>query len=310
VEQKDAEMNLDINPWEEQFLKHLPNADTLAWTDRRAISMYPDWMDLYDRLYVSQQTNHPGIDLELEFPDVYPVFVKPRVSLDSCGEGSEVIYREEDLPKVAGMMAQAMLSGDHLTTDYIVKDGKVIDFFTFMGHKNTKGSFTMFEAVDDYNDDSKALVESFDIRDGVVNVESIGKTPIEMHLRPSLQFYDISSGLMVKLPDFIRTGDWKRTKFKKAYSKVYRRSEDATVVFDMEMPAIPVAQSGVSSVQFWWNMGKPLSDEPQDGNSFRYMCVNGDDIMAILDYGDLVKDCLGFQDILSAEKMAYSKDSN
>ena len=93
------------------------------------------------------------------------------------------------------MIAQKYYTGKHLTTDFVKYKGKVVDFYTFIGHKDKNGSFTLFEASDEVNLKALLIAQDIPLKNGFINIETIADGAIEAHLRPSLQLYDISGGL-------------------------------------------------------------------------------------------------------------------
>jgi len=259
----------NLDPWEFQYVKDLKDHEALAWTDEDAYHRYLPYSWIYDKYLLALRTGVPTVDLQIESPTAYPVMVKPRINLEGMSKDAYVAQSIEDIGSRRGMIAQHFLTGDHLTTDFVIRDGQVIDSFTFLAHSEN-GSFFLFEAVDTQQPQVINFLNSLELRTGVVNVETIGGEILEIHLRPSVQFYDICGGLIERLPKLIKGGLWTSTTFEETYSLVYRTGEDkilTKVPIVLENPAI-------RSIQLTWKEGLPLSAVTQDTHSFRFMVIN------------------------------------
>lgn len=269
----EPDLDLDeVDLWQMVYLTKIKNYNKVAWVDSQAKRAFPEYQWVFDRYEIIKKfSNHKVFDLDIEKPSFYPVFVKPKDNELGLGVGARLVTKESDLPKEKGFIAQTYYQGLHLSTDFVVKDSKVIDYFTFIGHKDKDGSFWLWESTDRCNDNSLKAVESLNLKLGVVNVESVGGEIIEMHMRPSPQFHDISGGLLYNLPHFYQTGEWKNVEFEKTYSMVYRTREDYFIHLKKEIPII----NGVRSYQKTWIPGKSLSQTEQDEFSFRFLIING-----------------------------------
>lgn len=107
-----------------------------------------------------------------------------------------------------------------------------------------------------------------------------------MHLRPSLQFYDISGGFLEQMPDFVTKGLVPKVNFEQTYSRVFRTRHDG-YVSKAHIP--PQKPSGVRSIQLCWNDGQKLSETDSGLIRHRYTVVNGNDLTEIENYGKMVK---------------------
>ena len=283
-------MSPNLDPWEAQYIKDLKDYDLLAWDDQDAWERNKQQQWVYNKKYVWQKYNKfPCWELDEIPKDAYPVFIKPQINLDGMGKGARVAYSPKDLPKYGPtMFAMPILTELPQTSwDIVIRNGKYCDSFGFYAHRDDNGSFVMFESLPFTHRPPKQrfrmLAESIGIERGVINVEFIGNTIIEMHLRPSIQFYDICGGLLERLPRLIKSNHWDKVYYEKTYSTVWRRKDDGR-------PALtgtpPKHTKNIRSTQFTWVPGKKLSDEPQDEYSFRYMVINGRDWYDVQRWGN------------------------
>lgn len=287
----------DLDPWEYELISDLDDLELVAWTDEEALSRYPEYKWLYDKYELSNRLDSlRSWDLEKEEPDEYPVIIKPKINLLGMGMGARKIDRAKQLPSDrTGLMAQKFAKGLHFSTDYIVRDKKVIDSRTFLCKKNDL-VFWCFESVGYFNKSIIDFIESLRFDHGVINVESIDKYIIEVHLRPSVQFADIDGGLVRQIPRFMKTGEWDKTRYVTSYSRVYRQPDNAIVSLTAPLPWKPLT---VKSVQKTWLENKPLGACVQDEFSFRYLVINGTDIADIEAYAKQVHKIMKFEPVKS-----------
>ena len=281
-----------MDKWEFNYIKDLKDWDALAWTDEEAYEMYPDYNRVYDKLFIARRCSTlKTYDLEKVLPSKYPVIVKPKINLVGMSKGAYIASSIDEIGLTKGMMAQEIAKGNHYSMDLVFQDGEIIDWFAFQAHKNYYGSFTLFASTSICNEyvctQIKSIMKGYT---GVVCVEYIGHQIIDVHLRPSVQFFDICGGLQEQLPHFIKTGEWNVTKFEKTYSKVYRRFEDSHVVKfrNLRKP------NAIRSVQECWERDKYLSENDNDMFSYRYMVINGTNLESIENYAFVIHEHLHF----------------
>lgn len=269
-----------LGPWEYVYVQGLPGFERVPWDDTVAFGWYPEYRYLYDKLWLAREQAQDVRESGYAPPGW---FIRPRVNLLGMGRGT---YKAGVLTRIPeGCFAHRPLEGTHISTDFVLVGGKVRDFFTFQAHYEA-GSFSLFESVPGrYNAQARQFVEAH-VTHGVVNVESIGETIIEVHLRPSLQFYDISGGLLPNLPLLYGLGDWPfMTSQEKTYSRVIRRPTDAVLTHYPKFDRL----LGVRSVQFCYWPGMPLSAAAQDSSSFRVAVVNGSDLEAVEEMAQAIR---------------------
>ncbi len=282
-----------IDDWENQYLINLPYSHLVAWDDKTAYEKNSKLRWIYDKyMLLHKLTDQKPVILPSKEIS-YPCFIKPRINLLGMGIGARMINRPEKMPeKTGGLIACRFHTGEHVSTDYVIKNSKIIDELSYIAHKTNSGSFLLFETVSRSFPEINETVERAGIDFGIVNVEHIGGNIIEMHLRHGLQFFDISCNMQPQLPEFYRNQTYRQIDFQKGYSRVYRRSCDAFVSLK-KIPEDP--PRGVSSIQLAWINGYPLSALAQDEFSFKYLVINGHDLEEIEQYGEYMHDILTFE---------------
>jgi hypothetical protein len=271
------------NGWEQYCQENNIRKELLPWKDTDAIKKYPDIEWVYDKYLMSEKVGTKAWDLNTETPREFPIIVKPRMNLLGGGVDAHRANNLSEIRTKNNMVAQPYFAGRHLTTDFIIYQGVVVDWYSFACHKDKNDSFVLFSSIDEYDKAAVNAVQNLPLENGIVNVETIDNNIIEMHLRPSAQFYDISGKFLQKyLKQYERrlhAGDYEHSEFEKTYSKVIRVKKDGVPEFKGKLE-LPI---GVRSVLFSWIPGQPLSAiKSQDPHSYRLLVINGTNL-AIID---------------------------
>jgi hypothetical protein len=271
----------DVEAWELQYLQpFLPEAVDFAWTDEWAYRMFPGFTWIYDKVNISTFGVLKVWDLDRgDMPSRWPVMVRPKLNLLGMSSGTYMAWREEEITVTDGMFAQEPVAGPHFSLDLALRKGDVTDKVLFTGHKDNRGTFWLFSHsatnpfVDSISKSLEPIISKLNGYTGFFNAEFIGPHIIECHLRPSLQFGDLS-GL---LPRFFGRDDL-IPNYYEAYSRVYRRdSSELPRLHDPRQSEIDHRGiMGVSSIQWcyepeWYD----LTQTSQDGFSYRFLVVNG-----------------------------------
>jgi len=274
-----------LDPWERQYIETLKDRELLAWDDYEAWQRYPKHSWVYDKQALAHFTGLVTYDLETEKPDpaYYPYIVKPRTNFSGLSKDAYVVSSEDEIEDWKGMIAQEFIEGHQGTSDVVLLNGSILDAFSFTTHKNYYGEIKLFESNPFFPlsvaDKIRQLFAGYT---GVINVEYIDGRIIEIHLRPSLQFYDICNGFLSLLPSFYKTKTWKKVPFIKSYSRIYRTKHDGTP----KVNSLPEKPKEVSSVQLCWEDGVKISESDPSLGRNRYMVVNGFDLQAIENFGN------------------------
>lgn len=282
-----------VDPW----YQHLPRVDKdsdIAWDDSQAWEMNPVHRWVYDKYEISKVSDiHTWLLKDLSFETAanldYPVILKPRKNFHGMGKGTHVCYAWEDLITCydPDSIVQEKLTGRHISTDVLLRGGDICAYSSFEGfyEKDPFGanslSFSLWERVPELPSAVPDFCTHLIGYTGPANVETIGGRVIEVHLRPSLQFYDIDGGLIKSLSSFLK-GDPPSVSFEKTYSKPFRIKEDKTPT----SYEIPLKPPNVGLVFHTFEINKPLSAVDNDEYSYRVLVVNGWDLKDIETYGN------------------------
>lgn len=272
--------------WEEQFIQNLRNNHVVAWGDSDAFYRNPKYCHVYDKLWLGKTYSKLKTwDLEKEMPDQFPVYVKPRHNFYGLSKDSYVADSLEEIEDIDKMIAQEMAIGTHYSTDYVINRGSIVDSWTFIGHKNFYNDFILWESHPFPDQIRQTIRKILPFYTGICNVESIDGKIIEMHLRGSLQFYDICGGLLEQMPEFMLNGKYKKTGFEKTYSKVLRTRHDGYVT----AKKLPEKPSMVRSLQLCTTKGEKLSVDDPGSYRRRFAVINGTDLKAIENYATMLR---------------------
>lgn len=160
----------------------VPINDLDAWT------RYPKHRWIYNRMEICefQKTRYAPMPVE---PKEYPVIIKPIVNLYGMGLNVHKLEDENDFYDhwYSNSFWMEYADGEHQSYDLVVSNGKIVFHTCFIGHKDPKiiGKFDYWET------DERCLpaicVDLVENRlidyTGCLNIEVIGDTIIECHLR-------------------------------------------------------------------------------------------------------------------------------
>lgn len=281
-----------LDDWESKYIKNLKDYDVMAWSDPEAELRYPKYNFVYDKYLLSKYTKVYTVDLEKELPKLYPVVVKPRKNMQGLSKNAYIACSYDEIEDYQGYIAQEYLSNRQYTSDLLLRDGKVVAHYSFITHKNMYHEIKLFSSIPFMSPKvAKKVAEILPNYTGVVNVEYIGTSIIEMHLRPSLQFYDICGGFIATMPSFVKNPNvLPSISFESTFSRVYRTRHDGKVQ-NVNMPQFK--PSTVRSVQLAWEDGYLLSETDLSLFRKRYLIINGTSLPDIENYGNMFKIHIG-----------------
>jgi len=150
---------------------------------------------LYDALGVKYglYTGEKG-----DLPGKYPVVLKPIVNLHGLSLGASLAQDDEDIAEAPGFLWMPLAKGDHVSVDTMVHDGKITDIRAVKGDRHPVfGLFTKWEAytvTPAIEERAGHVVRTLRIGEGKMNIEMIGGTIIEVHLRHSDEYEPIYDG--------------------------------------------------------------------------------------------------------------------
>jgi len=149
---------------------------------------------LYDRL---------GIKYGLfpSLPDAYPVVIKPSINLYGLARGVHLAHCDDDVANATGCLWMPTAHGPHWSVDVQIASPDSLSLTTVQGVPHPRfGMFSHWMRADlptENRERVSEIVAALGICRGAINVEMIGNTPIEVHLRPSDEFTKLHSGKAV-----------------------------------------------------------------------------------------------------------------
>jgi len=277
----------EADPWRVQYFSstrcpadvRIPTEDSDAWM------WNPRHRWVYDRIAVAHSQ---GLDAGPHgtVPPRFPVFSKPIVNLQGMALGTRILRSADDYERhcTAGHMWMTLLTGRHMSSDAAVVDGRVCWWRHVTGLPAGGGTFDYWTI---HANSEPALEASLDRwiathlagYTGMINLETVGGSIIEAHLRPTDQWPDLyGRGWVDALVHLYACGEW-------VFPDRDRRTGYSVVLFDRcdvhwrhpsprqieDIRSLPE----VSSVQITFHEDRdpPLHAMPPGG--FRLAIING-----------------------------------
>jgi hypothetical protein len=281
----------EADPWRLQYFAHVTTAANIPTEDSDAWLWYPAHRWIYDKLAVALSQ---GLDAGPHGvpPPRFPVFSKPIVNLKGMGVGSHVLASQADYDAhhAPGHFWMTLLDGRHVSSDVAVVGGAPRWWRHVTGKPAGEGTFDRWivhaerdAAIETYC--GKWLQKHLAGYTGMVNLETIGGTIIEAHLRFADQWPDLyGPGWVDAVVDLYERDEWEFADDDRCegYSVVlfgpcgrYRHPPQAFVDEIRGMP-------GVSSVQITFHQDREPEAHAMPPGGFRLAIVNGFDLRAAL----------------------------
>ena len=260
----------------------IPIDDVWAWR------LYPQHRRVYEKLFIcwSQSITHAPHGVP---PRRFPVFSKPIVNLHGMGAGGYVVRSGRDLDArfTPGHLWMRLLTGRHLSTDVALVGGVPRWWRHTVGHRLPGGMFDDWVVLARRLPRLEArwdrwLREHLDGYTGIVNLESIGGTIIECHLRMSEQWVDLNGpGWLESVVDLYARGRWRFDAAPRTgYSVVLFASHGRRYWIDPDAVEALRAVPGVSTIQITFDVRQPLEHHAMPPGGFRLAIVNCWDLAA------------------------------
>ena len=277
----------EIDPWRTQYFDaaHCPADVCIPTEDSDAWMWNPRHRWVYDRIAVAHSQ---GLDAGPHGtpPPRFPVFSKPIINLKGMGVGTRILRSPDDYARhcAAGHMWMTLLTGRHVSSDAAVVDGVVRWWRHVTGLPAGGGTFDYWTVHASPEPALEASLGGWIASNvagftGLVNVETVGGSIIEVHLRATDQWPDLyGRGWVDALVHLYARGEW-------VYADRDRRDGYSVVLFGRhdvqwrhpssrqieDIRSLP----GVSSVQvtFHEDRDPPLHAMPPGG--FRLAIING-----------------------------------
>jgi len=294
----------EADPWRLQYFSHVTTAAKIPTEDSDAWQWCPAQRWIYDKLAVALSQ---GLDAGPHgtTPPRFPVFSKPIVNLKGMGVGSRVLKSQADYEAhyAPGHFWMTLLDGRHVSSDVAVVRGEPRWWRHVTGKPAGEGTFDywIIHAEPDAGIEQPCgawIEKNLPDYTGMLNVETIGGTIIEAHLRFADQWPDLyGPGWVDALVELYEIGAWNFADNDRAegYSAVlfgphvgshvglhvgshgprYRRPPARILEEVRHMP-------GVTSVQITFHEDRTPESHAMPPGGFRLAIVNGFDLSATL----------------------------
>ena len=277
-------------PWRHQYFDavdcpadlFIPTDDPEAW------AWNPRHRWVFDKLQVALSQGLAAGPHGTE-PPAYPVFSKPIMNFRGLGAGSRVLASAEDYERhhTAGHFWMTLLEGEHISSDVALVDGMPKWWRHATGLATGEGMFDRWTVHAAANPPLEAACGAWIAANlqgftGILNLETIGGTIIEAHLRLSDQWPDLyGPGWVDAFVALYRDGTWRFADAgrRDGYSIVLcgpwgRRYRHPPPDLVREVTAMP----GVSSVQITFHEHKAPELHSMPPGGFRVAIVNAVDL--------------------------------
>ncbi len=282
---------VEEDPWRAQYFRGVscPPDVVIPTDDPHAYALYPRHRWIYNKLLVceTQGLEHGPHGIT---PARFPVFSKPIYNLRGMGIGGKVVrtleeYQREQRP---GHLWMPLLTGAHLSSDAAVVDGSPVWWRHTSGEALADGTFDYWTVTAEPAPAVEAHAGAWLGRHlrgycGFVNVETIGGTIIEAHLRFADQWVDLyGPGWLESVVALYAHGRWR-------FADGERRTGYSVVLFGrhgVRWAVDPAAVerlrhvAGVSSIQITFHADRPPDSHAMPPGGFRLAIVNCWDLAA------------------------------
>jgi hypothetical protein len=282
----------EADPWRLQYFAHVDTAANIPTEDSDAWQWYPAHRFVYDKLALALSQNLAAAPHGVP-PPRYPVFSKPIVNLKGMGVGSRVLRSEADYADhhAPGHFWMTLLDGPHVSSDVAVADGAPRWWRHVTGKPAGEGTFDYWIAHAEPHPGIEAhcgawIEKNLATYTGMLNLETIGETIIEAHLRFADQWPDLyGPGWVDAVVGLYERHQWEFCDDDRSegYSVVlfgpngrrYRHPPPTLVEEVRRMP-------GVTSVQITFHEDWAPEAHAMPPGGFRLAIVNGFDLRAAL----------------------------
>jgi hypothetical protein len=291
----------EADPWRLQYFSHVTTAAKIPTEDSDAWQWYPAQRWIYNKLAVALSQ---GLDAGPHGtpPPRFPVFSKPIVNLKGMGVGSRVLKSQADYDAhyAPGHFWMTLLHGRHVSSDVAVVAGAPRWWRHVTGKPAGESTFDcwIIHAEPDAGIEQSCgawIEKNLPAYTGMLNLETIGGTIIEAHLRFADQWPDLyGPGWVDALVELYEKGEWNFPDDDRAegYSAVLfgphgrrHRHPPVSVVEGVKHMA------GVTSVQITFHEDRVPESHAMPPGGFRLAIVNGFDLSATLAARARLREC-------------------
>jgi hypothetical protein len=282
----------EADPWRLQYFAHVKTAANIPTEDSDAWQWYPAERWIYDKLAVALSQGLDAGPHGTAAPR-FPVFSKPIINLRGMGIDSRILTSQADYEGhyTPGHFWMTLLEGRHVSSDVAVVEGEPQWWRHVIGKPAGEGTFDYWivhaqaePGIEAYCGEwVKKHLASYT---GMLNLETIGETIIEAHLRFADQWPDLYGPGWVDAVVGLyerRQWDFGDDDRSEGYSVVLfgpkdRRYRHPPPAFIDDIRRTP----GVTSVQITFHEDRALEAHAMPPGGFRLAIVNGFDLPAAL----------------------------
>jgi hypothetical protein len=276
---------VENDPWRAQYFVDVACPDDLVipTDDPDAYRLYPAHRWIYNKLLIceTQELEHGPHGIP---PSRFPVFSKPIYNLRGMGVGGRIIQSREgyDRHQAPGHLWMPVLTGRHVSSDVAVVDGEPAWWRHATGRALDDGTFDYWTVLAEPLPDLETYAGAWLRRHlrgyaGFVNLETIGGTIIEAHLRFADQWVDLyGAGWLDAVVELYAHGRWR-------FADAGRRTGHSVVLFGehgrrwtIDPSAVDGLRrmAGVSSVQITFHSDRAPDTHAMPPGGFRLGIVN------------------------------------
>ncbi len=205
----------EVDPWRFQYFVHVKTSANIPTEDCDAWQWYPAHRWVYDKLAVALSQNLEAGPHGVT-PARFPVFSKPITNLKGMGVGSRVLQTAADYERhyAPGHFWMTLLKGRHVSSDVVVVDGEPRWWRHATGKPAGEGTFDYWTVHAEPDADIEVRCGAWVQKNlggytGMLNLETIGGSIIEAHLRFTDQWPDLyGPGWVDALVGLYENGDW------------------------------------------------------------------------------------------------------
>jgi hypothetical protein len=288
---------IEHDPWREQYFACIacPGDIVIPTDDADAYDLFSKYRWVYNKLLIAESQNIRCAPHGL-VPPGFPVFSKPIYNMRGMGTGSCVIRSLDQWNRLQapGHMWMEILSGEHVSTDVAVIDGKPHWWRHSTGEPLKGGMFDYWTV----HAEARPTIESYCGEwlghnlpgyTGMANFETIGGRIIECHLRFTDQWPDLyGAGWIEAVVALYSNGVWRyKDEDRVGYSVVLFGAHGIHYAIDRNaIPALMAEYPEVASVQITFRDDKPPEAHAMPPGGFRLAIINCWDLDAGFDLRD------------------------
>jgi hypothetical protein len=278
----------EADPWRLQYFAHVKTDVKIPTEDGDAWQWYPAQRWVYDKLAVALSQNLDAAPHGIT-PPRFPVFSKPLINLRGMSVGSRVLHAQADYERhsTPGHFWMTLLEGRHVSTDVAVVDGAPRWWRHVTGKPAGEGTFDYWIVHAEPDAAIEAHCGAWIENNlagftGMLNLETIGATIIEAHLRFADQWPDLyGPGWVDALVGLYERHQWDfyDDDRSEGYSVVLFGPNDRTYRHPPAALVEEIKRSpGVTSVQITFHADRDPAWHAMPPGGFRLAIVNGFDL--------------------------------